>query len=621
MTSISPVNWLKNSHCRHSHLPMNKIELLIPAKDLHNGRVAIDHGADALYIGAPKFGARQAVGNSIQDIEALVQYAHLYGSKVYVTVNTLLYDEELEEAQRLIYSLYNAGADALIIQDLGILKLDFPPIKLHASTQCHNHSVERIQFLEKLGFQRAILARETDLNTIKAMRANSNIEIETFIHGALCVSYSGQCYISKMLTGRSGNRGECAQICRTCFDLCDANGEVLIKNKHLLSLRDMNRSAFLKEIFEAGVISLKVEGRLKDENYVKNVTSYYRKSLDMILGEGQRLGSGKTTLFFNPDPDRTFNRGFTDYFLKGERSRMASFDTPKAMGKKIGRLRQDSSGKLFYDGDESVVNGDGLCFINQYGELEGFSVNHVAGNQIIPHKPLTSFRQVDLYRNVDKTFEKLLNGKTAERKIDVNILFEELENGFKLTIMDEDGCQGALRIESAKEPAKNPEMAMHQLESSLMKLGETPFVSSRVELETGSYFFPNSMINKWRNEAVENLKAARIEHFKAKACEHPYSPESLYEDASYKRNITNALHQEVYEDFGARNIECGVDKTLDFKDKEVMICKYCLRYELGQCKKQQRATAPEPWYLKNSQSKFRLEFNCNQCVMKIIAEK
>ena len=364
---------------------MTKIELLIPAKDLHCGKIAINHGADALYIGAPRFGARQAAGNRLEDLEQLARYAHLYGSKLYVTVNTLLYDNELEDARKLILQLYELGADAIIMQDLGLLKMDLPPIRLHASTQCHNNSLERIQFLEKLGFRRAILAREMDLDTIRHIHQESDIELETFIHGALCVCYSGQCYISRMMTGRSGNRGECAQICRTAFDLTDARGRTLLHDKHLLSLRDMNRAMYLAEILKAGVISLKVEGRLKDETYVKNITGYYRQQLDAILECDNpffRLGSGRTTLHFQPDPERSFNRGYTPYFIDGQRRKMATFDTPKAMGKSIGHLRQDRDGRLFYEGDAKLVNGDGLCFINEVGELEGFFVNGISNGRV-----------------------------------------------------------------------------------------------------------------------------------------------------------------------------------------------------------------------------------------------
>ena len=326
---------------------MNRIELLLPAKDLSTGKTAINHGADAVYIGASAFGARQAAGNTLQDIESLVQYAHLYGSKVHVTVNTVLYDNELEGAQKLLWDLYNIGVDAVLIQDLGLLKLDIPPIALHASTQCHNHSIDRIQFLEKLGFTRAVLARETDLETIQQIYNQTNIELEAFVHGALCVCYSGQCYISRMMTGRSGNRGACAQICRTRFDLQDANGKTLIHSKHLLSLKDMCRADYIEEMMNAGIRSFKVEGRLKNESYVKNVTAFYRQKLDAILNgnnDYQRVGSGTMRFFFTPDLHKTFNREYTPYFIDGQRETMASFDTPKAMGQFIGYLKQSGGG-------------------------------------------------------------------------------------------------------------------------------------------------------------------------------------------------------------------------------------------------------------------------------------
>ncbi len=601
---------------------MSKIELLLPAKDLPTGFVAINHGADAVYIGAPRFGARQAAGNSLQDLEALVNHAHLYGSKVFVTVNTLLYDEELEAARQLIGQLYNMGVDALIIQDLGILKMDIPPIRLHASTQCHNNSLERIQFLEKAGFRRAILAREMDVETMRHIHDHSAIELETFIHGALCVSYSGQCYMSRLTTGRSGNRGECAQVCRTTFDLVDARGKVLLRDKHLLSLRDMNRSNYLREILAAGVISLKVEGRLKDENYVKNITSYYRRQLDDILEHDenyQRAGSGKTTIFFQPDPTKTFNRGFTPYFIHNQREKIASLETPKAMGKRVGQLRQDRQGRLLYEGKETIVNGDGLCFLNAAGELEGFFVNRVEGQRLFPHKPITLSRPVDLYRNVDKQFEKSLSEKTAERKIWVDMLFKETENGFVLQLKDEDGCEVECFLETEKIAANNPEMADRQLRTSLAKLGNTPFELRKLVVECVPYFLQTSVINKMRSDGVERLKSARLKFFRPSDCVLSYNPAPLLETADYRRNITNELHRSVYEDFGAKEIEQGVDQTLDFSGKELMVCKYCLRYELGLCSKQKKgAEVHFPLYLKDKTHKFRLEFDCRNCRMKII---
>ena len=601
---------------------MNRIELLIPAKDLHSGQVAIQHGADALYVGASRFGARQAAGNTLSDLEKLIQYAHLYGSKVHVTVNTLLFDNELEDARKLIWQLYEMGTDALIIQDLGILKMDLPPIALHASTQCHNHSLERVQMLEQAGFKRAILAREMDLDTIRNIRKNTSIELETFVHGALCVCYSGQCYISRMMTGRSGNRGECAQICRTLFDLQDAKGKTLLKDKHLLSLRDMNRSAYLADLMDAGVVSFKVEGRLKDENYVKNITAYYRRIIDQILSgksDFVKSGSGQTTVFFEPDPKKTFNRGYTSYFVEGQREKMASFDTPKAMGRKIGTLQQDDRGQLLYEGGETIVNGDGLCFVNPNGALEGFFVNGVSGKRIIPHKPLSLFKQVDLYRNVDKDFEKKLEGKSAERKMAVDMVFAETDKGFSLLLKDEDEVGVLVSAEMEKTKANKPEMADSQLRASLSKLGNTPYQLRHLDVQASGFFLPTSFVNKMRTEAAGKLSPAREEHFRPQDTPLAYKPAHLLEAADYKRNITNELHRVVYEDFGAKQIEYGLDKTQDYRSKELMVCKYCLRYELGMCtKNKQKPNVVFPLYLKNDKFRFQLQFDCKNCEMKII---
>jgi len=650
---------------------MSKIELLLPAKDLSTGKTAINHGADAVYIGASAFGARQAAGNSLQDIETLVQYAHLYGSRVHVTVNTVLFDNELEGARKLLWDLYNIGVDAVLIQDLGLLKLDIPPIALHASTQCHNHSLERIQFLEKLGFTRAVLARETDLETIQQIHNQTNIELEAFVHGALCVCYSGQCYISRMMTGRSGNRGECAQICRTRFDLQDANGKTLIHNKHLLSLKDMCRVDYLEEMMKAGIVSFKIEGRLKNESYVKNVTAFYRQKLDAILNghpEYQQLGSGTTPFFFIPDVQKTFNREYTSYYIDGFRDpvgSMASFDTPKAMGQFIGYLRQSGGKYLFEDlgnrqkatgnreqakgnreqgtgnreqaignrqkaigkrqqgaGDDQqlISNGDGLCFINVDGELEGFLVNKVEGNQIFPQKPLSHFQKVKLYRNIDKNFEKILSGKIAERKISVDILFEELADGVRITFTDEDGCNVSVTENVELTAAQQPEKMEETLRTALAKLGGTPFAARSITIPKCTDFLRAGYINELKSKAVEKLIAARIAHFRPQDTPLRYVPEPLFQHADYLRNITNEAHKSVYEDFGATKIEYGLDKTEDYAGKALMTCKYCLRYELGWChKRPEAAQAPkDPLYLVSGKRRFRLEFDCGKCEMKVM---
>lgn len=635
---------------------MSKIELLLPAKDLSTGKTAINHGADAVYIGASAFGARQAAGNSLEDLEELVNYAHLYGSKVHVTVNTVLYDKELESARKLLWELYNIGVDAVLIQDLGLLKLDIPPIALHASTQCHNHSVERIQFLEKLGFTRAVLARETDLKTIQQIRGQTNIELEAFVHGALCVCYSGQCYISGMMTGRSGNRGECAQICRTRFDLQDANGKTLIHNKHLLSLKDMCRADYIEEMMKAGIVSFKVEGRLKNESYVKNVTAFYRQRLDTILErhpEYQRVGSGTTRFFFTPDLHKTFNREYTSYFLDGHREKIASFDTPKAIGEPIGTLEQ-INGKYFYksqylkttslsnpdgtrrvnpaqattqpwdsqkpnaNGQQPISNGDGLCFINADGDLEGFLVNGVEGDRIIPQKPLSSFTKVSLYRNIDKKFEKVLSGKTAERKIAVGIFFEELADSVRLTVTDDDGCTVTVEEKVEYAEAQQPEKMAETLRTALSKLGVTPYEARTITIPKCTAFLRAGFVNELKNRAVERLTTVRVAHFHPQDTPLKYFPEPLFQHADYLRNITNEAHKAVYEDFGVQTIEYGVDKTRDYVGKAVMTCKYCLRHELGWCgRKPSEKCPPQPLYLVSGRLRFRMEFDCGRCEMKV----
>ena len=617
---------------------MNRIELLLPAKDLSTGKTAINHGADAVYVGASAFGARQAAGNSIQDIEELVRYAHLYGSKVHVTVNTVLFDNELEGARKLLWELYNIGVDAVLIQDLGLLKLDIPPLAFHASTQCHNHSVERIQFLEKLGFSRAVLARETDLETIQKIHNQTNMELESFVHGALCVSYSGQCYISRMMTGRSDNRGECAQICRTRFDLQDANGKTLIHSKHLLSLKDMCRADYIEDMLHAGIVSFKIEGRLKNESYVKNVTAFYRQRLDAILEghpEYQQVGSGITRFFFIPDLRKTFNREYTPYFIDGQREAMASFDTPKAIGEPIGVLIQ-RNGKYYVEPQYSkesslsspdrgkklgsaIANGDGLCFINADGELEGFLVNGVEGDRIIPQKPLSSFTKVALYRNIDKNFEKVLSGKTAERKIAVDVLFEELVDSVRLTMTDEDGCTSVVEKSVELVPAQQPEKMAETLRTALSKLGGTPFEARSINIPTNPAFLRAGFVNELKAKVVEQLTEERIRHFHPEDVHRKYTPAKLYQTADYLRNITNEAHKAVYEDFGAQTIEYGLDKTEDYKGKTVMTCKYCLRHELGWCnRKSSEKCPPQPLFLVSGRFKFRLEFDCSSCLMKLV---
>lgn len=612
-----------------------KLELLSPAKNLDFGREAINHGADALYIGAPAYGARAAATNTLEDIEALVNYAHLYGSKVFVTVNTLLFDHEIEPAVKLIHQLYNIGVDALLIQDLGLLECDLPPIELHASTQCHNASVERIKFLEQVGFRRVVLARETSLEQMQEIRQATHLDLEAFIHGALCVSYSGQCYMSQYLNNRSGNRGCCSQPCRSTYDLYDGEGRLLLKEKHLLSLRDFNASQQLENMIAAGISSFKIEGRLKDLSYVKNITAYYRQLLDSMMEGHEKVSSGSCTYTFTPDPDRTFNRGYTDYFLR-ERQPMANFATQKSLGKLIGKVTSVGRNSLTISGTEPLANGDGLCYYDADGRLQGFLVNGVQGRTIIPNQMPDIKAGTTLWRNQDQQFEKQLQGKSAERKIGVEMLFNATPDGFALRLTDEEGLSVTHSIVAEQQEARNnsSNQAIRQsgnfldnpIVKQLSKLGNTPFVATAIIDETqGRYFLPAGTLNQLRREAVEQLMALRIAHHRPTDCPRsdsgvPYPTPTL----DYRANIINDKAEAFYKHHSVKEIERGLEQTEDYDGKALMTTKYCLRYELGCClqgknsgKSQLDIKPTATLLLRNNDRRFRLDFDCRQCLMLI----
>ena len=464
---------------------MRKIELLAPAKNLETGIAAINYGADAVYIGAPKFGARAAVGNTLEDIGELIKYAHQYWAKVFITMNTILYDNELKEAEALIHELYKLGADALIVQDMGILEMDLPPIELHASTQTHNFDLERIQFLEKAGFKRIILARELSLEQIKEIRANTTVDLEYFVNGALCVCLSGQCYFSHAITGRSANRGECSQACRMKYDLEDAEGNVLAKDKHLLSLKDLNLSNEIDDIVKAGICSLKIEGRLKDISYIKNITSHYSEKLNQTINnnkEFERASSGHTKINFEADPERTFNRGFTPYFFKGRVPEIANFYSPKALGKEIGKIIAVRKDHFLVKSKLPLHNGDGLCFFNKNKLLKGIQVNGVKGDKIYPNDMSMVCDGATLYRNNDHEFAKELKQDKSSRKISIEILFEQLGEQYFLHITDENGISASNSLNETFELAKNAEMAQSNIEKQLSKLGDSIYELGSIQL-------------------------------------------------------------------------------------------------------------------------------------------
>ena len=586
---------------------MKSIELLSPAKNLECGIAAIDHGADAVYIGAPRFGARAAAGNSVEDIGKLCNYAHRFGAKVYAAVNTLLYEDEREEARLLAWDLYRAGADALIIQDMVFLEMDLPPIPLHASTQMDNRTEEKAVQLKELGFNQIVLARELSLEQIRNIhKAVPEVCLEVFVHGALCVSYSGRCYASEYCFGRSANRGECAQFCRLPFSLEDAEGHTLIKDKYLLSLKDMNRQQHLEELLDAGVRSFKIEGRLKDISYVKNVTASYRQALDAIMKrrpEFVRSSFGTSTYTFQPDLSRSFSRGNTDYFLFGRTDDMASPDTPKSRGREVGHVKEVRNGLIIVSSTETFSNGDGLCFFDDEGRLQGFRVNRAEGNHLYlatdPHhsSPITGrLKKGDrLWRSYDKQWEDLMSGQTAERRIPARFLLEETEQGFRLTFSAEDGTQRSEEFIAEHQPARTDQSA--SIRDVLSKLGDTPYTCSDIEIRFSQpWFIPRSTLTEWRRKMTAPLRLPR----------------------------------------GGENIKMEKPQVSPRRDLEgavppLMTCRFCLRHAWRMCKKERTSQSPlggemkngrwiEPLYLVLGDGRrFRLEFDCKKCEMKVLA--
>jgi Collagenase and related proteases len=600
------------------------IELLAPAKNLESGRAALNHGADAVYIGAPKFGARAAAGNSLNDIAKLIQYAHRYWAKVYVALNTILFDDELDEALAIVRSLSEAGADALIIQDMGLLELDLPAIPLFASTQTHNYSLEKIQFLEKVGFQRVILARELSLKQLKEIRTNTTIDLEFFIHGALCVSFSGQCYLSQATQGRSANRGACAQPCRLPYTLTDSSGKILAKDKYLLSLKDLNLSEYLRDLIDAGVSSFKIEGRLKDMNYVKNVTAFYRQRIDEILETDSSLScasSGRTMLAFQPDPSRTFNRGFTDHFIRRRNKDILSSHTPKSIGACLGKAGKIQRDHFLLETTETLHNGDGICFFDQQEVLCGTNINKVEKNKIYPSELEGIEEGTMIYRNFDQQFAKTLQENKTKRLINVKMQFEETENGFELSIVDEDDVKVSVIQKIEKIPAKNLAAAEETVRRQLMKLGDSIFISERLDIIWSQpYFIPVSICNKLRREAIAQLEEKRMKRFPQHHSNiipnsEPYPTTQL----DYSANVANKKSESFYRRHGVEIIEPAFELQ-HRKRATVMTMKHCLRFQYGLCAGQGIADA-DPLFLQDAKNSYRLEFDCEACQMKVLLEK
>lgn len=597
------------------------IELLSPAKDLNCGIEAINHGADAVYIGAPKFGARAAAGNSLEDIRELCEYAHLYGARIYVTLNTILKEDELEEAERMIWDLWRVGTDALIIQDIGITRLNLPPIPLHASTQTDNRTPEKVRFLEAAGFTQVVLARELSLNEIRRISEATTVPLEVFVHGALCVSYSGQCYLSAALSGRSANRGECAQYCRLPYTMVDATGTEIVTHKHLLSLKDMNRSDQLEALLDAGVSSLKIEGRLKDVGYVKNITAYYRKKLDAVLSrrpEYRRASAGRSTYTFEPVAEKSFNRGFTPFLLEGRTADITAFNTPKSLGEPVGTVKEIKGNSFTVAGLKQLSNGDGLVFFNRKGELEGFRVNRVEANRVFPLDMPQLTPKTPLYRNFDQAFDKLLAKPSAERKLSVEIEFLDNPFGFTLCMEDETGARIMLTEPFAKELARRERQ--DNIRTQLSKLGNTPFEASKVVVGLSeNWFVPSSLLADMRRRGVEKLLEARRARYPRETVKRVQPSVSIpfpERQLTYLGNVANGKARSFYQDHGVEQIDPAFELS-PRKDVPLMFTKHCLRYSMGWCPTYQKDKSPykEPYYLLYKDTRLRLQFDCKHCQM------
>ena len=610
------------------------LELLAPARNADYGIAAINHGADAVYIGGPAFGARAKAENSLEDIARLVNHAHKFHSEVFVAFNTIFHDNELEAARQMVWQLYDTGVDALIVQDMGLLQMDLPPIQLHASTQTDIRSVDKAVFLDQVGFTQIVLAREMDLKTIQQVAAATSCNLEFFIHGALCVAFSGQCYISHAHTGRSANRGECSLECRLPYTLEDSQGRILAKDKHLLSMRDNDQSANLRALAEAGVSAFKIEGRYKDIAYVKNATAYYRQLLDEILEDSpqyQRASSGRAIFSFVPQPEKTFNRSTTEYFLHGRGEEVGAFDTPKFAGEEMGKVTKVGTDYFEVDTTLELHNGDGVCFFDVHKELTGMRINTVQGKRLYPNEmPADMRRNMTVYRNRDHAFLRLLEKDSAQRRIDVSLHLQETSDGFALSMQDEDGYMAYVQCSVEKRPAEQAEKTMASLREHLGKLGNTEFAARDIQLDLSQpWFIPASTINQLRREAVSQLQATRLLGYQrpqpGKAVEPPakYPQDTL----SYLANVYNKQAREFYEKHGVSAVAAAYEANEELDEVPVMITKHCLRYSFAMCPKEakgvigvQGTITAEPMTLISGKDRISLKFDCKRCEMHVMGK-
>lgn len=609
----------------------HSIELLAPARDAECGIAAIDHGADAVYIGADRFGARTAAANPIADIARLCAHARLFHAKVYLTLNTILYDKELSAARDLIAMAWDAGISGVIFQDMALLEMDLPPVPLHASTQMHNVDPAHIRFLEAAGVSRVVLARELDLRAIRTIRETSGIALEAFVHGALCVSDSGRCWMSAAMGGRSANRGACGQPCRLDWEVQDETGAIRGHRRHFLSLKDMNRSAHLEEMMDAGVTSFKIEGRLKDIAYVKNVTAYYRQALDAIFERRPaycRAACGEVTHGFTPDPQKTFHRGATDYFITGKRSDIWNFDTPKAIGEALGEVGSVEKNFFTLKTAADLSNGDGICFFDRYKKLHGMQINRITDTRIFPagsHNLRTSALKpgTRIFRNHDHRFKKRLEKPSSERKIPVWVRFSETRDGFLLEMTDAAGNHAAVEESFERIFADHPESVIPLIRRQMAKLGDSPFVAKEILVDTSPWYFRPAALNRMRRRAVEALCLRLMESAPRPLrnlpepgfATRPYPAKEI--DATF--NVANRLSAQFYKKHGAGLVAEAFELGgADHPDHPLMTTKHCLRYALGACPKHHDAKDASDWFLSRKDKRFCLRFDCRVCRMQIL---
>ncbi|WP_369834414.1 U32 family peptidase [Cronobacter dublinensis] len=619
-------------------LQSHHLELLSPARDTAIAREAILHGADAVYIGGPGFGARHNASNSLQDIADLVPFAHRFGAKVFVTLNTILHDDELEPARKLIGQFYDAGVDALIVQDMGIMELDIPPIELHASTQCDIRSVEKAKFLSDAGFSQIVLARELNLNQIRAIHDSTDATIEFFIHGALCVAYSGQCYISHAQTGRSANRGDCSQACRLPYTLKDDQGRVVAYEKHLLSMKDNDQTANLAALIDAGVRSFKIEGRYKDMSYVKNITAHYRQMLDAIIedrGDLARSSAGNTAHYFVPSTEKTFHRGSTDYFVNARKMDIGAFDTPTFVGLPVGEVLSVGKDYLDVDATEPLANGDGLNVMIKR-EVVGFRVNVAEKTgenryRVFPNEMPAALKTLrprhTLNRNLDHNWQQALLKTSSERRVAVDIELGGWQEQLILTLTSEDGVSVTHTLDGQFDEANNPEKALTTLKEGLAKLGQTIYFARDVQITLpGALFVPNGQLNAFRREAIEALDAARLASYQRGVRKPVSVPPPVYPEThlSFLANVYNHKAREFYQRYGVQLIDAAYEAHEEKGDVPVMITKHCLRFAFNLCPKQAKGNIKSwkatPMQLVHGDEVLTLRFDCKPCEMHVVGK-